>query len=59
MKKVTKNEDNKTEIIDVGFENETLNSCLDQVEIVEKLQNREEREKVEKSLNQKDKLFIH
>ena len=59
MKKVTKKENNKTKIIDLGFENETLNSCLDQVEIVEKLQNREEREKVEKCLNQNDKLFSH
>ena len=59
MKKVTKKENNKTKIIDLGFENETLTSCFDQEKIVEQLQNREEREKVEKCLNQNDKLFIH
>jgi hypothetical protein len=51
--------ENKGKKIKIGFENEALDSCIDQKDIPEKLQDPDIRENVEKCLKDDEKLFMH
>lgn len=51
--------ENKEKEINIGFENEALDSCIHQKDIPEKLQDPDVRENVEKCLKEDEKLFMH
>ena len=52
-------EEKKEKIIEIGFNNESIQSCIDFEKIFEALEKPSVRENLEKCLNSGSKLFSH
>lgn len=58
-KRKTNLEDKKEKVIEIGFNNETIQSCIDFEKIFEALEKPSVKENLDKCLNSGSKLFSH